>query len=268
MDRCAECSGELILTLSESVCTECGLVVPDMVTVEKLPLVSQNLIASAPTRDAPGTLAPSLFCSMFPDCVEEVVEPPKEPQVLCMRETSIRATRSFGDVVMDTLRLTDGVQEDARNMFVSLTSRGVVKADRRKVIFVACIFIAAREAGAARTLKELKRASGLRIRSIAKEVGVAGNKLNLQASCASPADSIVARLAPELGLDVPTTRNVVARARRLLSQCKDDVQGKSSNTVATLFLWKAVQEIGLNMTMRSVAVKTGTNPCTLKRLLQ
>lgn len=267
MEACRECSGAIVQTLSEYACSECGLVTDMFVTVE-------SLFALPPDagRGVPGVQdfkAPGLFSILFPDAgAEERVHRAKD-EARALRDASIRDSLEFGNAVMASLKLQDTVQDEVRDMFRKLTCRGIFKAERRKVMLVSCIYHACQASGSPRTVKELIRISGVRMRLLLREIGAVAARCKIsyvEPKCA--VDSLIARLIEGLDIGSADRRPLAAKARALFREAgKDALQGRGTNTLAALYIYRALAAANVDVPASAVAKAAGVSTMTLKALL-
>lgn len=267
MDTCRECSGRIVQTPFEYACSECGLVADMFVTVENL------CTATAPPVPPPATTttfkAPGLFSILFPDARAEERPRRKKDEARVLRDASVRDSLEFGNVVMAFLKLSDCVQDDARNMFRTITERGIYKAERRRIMIVSCIYHACQAYGCPRTVKELRQASGVRLRSLLKENAFVAERCKLsKTKHPSTVESVISRLLNEMDLGSLDRRVLAARARSLFREAgKDALQGRGTNTVAALYIYRALAAANANVSASAVARISGVSAVTLKALL-
>lgn len=276
METCKECRSPLLLqTQSDVVCSECGL-------VSKEDAIFDYPVGYDPMEcERSGRKRPALYTSMFgEDAAEASQAEPKRlktagAMTVQRRRNMFHRLESYVARVTEMTGITEGVLKTAQEFMATVAPSGPMKIGRQRVLMTSCIYYACKHHSVPRTLKEMADAAYISKKALNKCLNDVGMLLDPPGSSAEPpsasstAESLLARCTNSLGLPDKAKRQVTAKARDMLRNCATrlELQGKSPNTVAGVYMILASESLGLQdlVSVHRVSEAVGITAFTLRK---
>jgi transcription initiation factor TFIIB len=271
---CPECSGRLREEGTETVCTDCGLVVAED-AVDRGP--EWRSFADDDTNPE-RTGAPLTRARHDRGLSTEIghgtrLKGRKRRRVARMRRQHKRAqigtkvernqVYAFTEIrrLTGRLDLPEAIRDRACVLFESAQSEGLLQGRSIEGFAAAAVYATCRTDGIARTIEEIAGAA----RADADELRVAYDALNRELGLPTgPIDprAYLARFASDLGLSQATER----RARALVDRAFEEnlVAGRNPGGVAAACLYTAAQEGEERVTQQAAAEAASVTPVTLR----
>jgi transcription initiation factor TFIIB len=271
---CPECSGRLRADDTETICTECGLVV-DEHAIDPGPewrsfadddtnpeRTGAPLTRSRHDRGLSTEIGRSTrLKGRKRRRMSRLRRQHKRTQIATKAERNrVYAFTEIGHAV-NALDLPETVQERACVLFESAQEEGLLQGRSIEGFAAAAVYATCRTASVSRTVEEIVEAA----RASEDELDVAYDALNRELGLPTgPIDprEYLARFASKL--DLPTA--VERRARELAERAREEglENGRNPGGVAAACLYTAAQERGFELTQASAAEVADVTPVTLR----
>ncbi|MGM0605141.1 MAG: transcription initiation factor IIB [Halobacteriota archaeon] len=271
---CPECGGRIRTVNSETVCTECGLV------------VSENRIDRGPewrsfpddTENPERTGAPLTPSRHDRGLSTEIgrsrsISPRRRRRMARLRRHHRRARTaskrdrnrmySFIEIRrhVSSLSLPDSVRDTACTVFQTAQDDDLLQGRSLEGFTAASVYSACRIASVSRTAEEVLANSTADENEFRAAFSAINRELDVPIGPPAPAEYLP-RYASQLGVDSTIER----RARELLSECTDRglVNGRNPSGIAAACLYTAAVAADLNVTQRDAADVANVSPVTIR----
>ena len=176
--------------------------------------------------------------------------------------------RAFSELSMlrDKLRLSDPLVEEIAYMYRKVEDKGLVRGRTIRGMLVACVYLACRQSGHPRTLKEVSAKSNIMRKDIAKNCRIVTEELGITSSVVDPMKCIV-RVASAAQLGERTTRHAFKMMSELLRK-KTLTSGKDPMGLAASILYIATKETGEIKTQLDMAKASGVTEVTIRNRIR
>ena len=267
----------------EIVCSNCGMVIAetnqDDVNPERRAFTSEEqnartrtgapislsrhdkglaTIIGKPTKDASGRILDTKTRSAF-----------KRLKTWDMRmqigsSTNRNLYRAFYElnVLKDKLGLSDAIVEKTAYIYRKVEDRGLVKGRTIPGMLAAAIYLACREMGTPRTLKDITRISNTKRKDIARNIRILTVELGIKPPVFDPMKCIV-KVANTAQIGERTTRHAFKMMNELLRR-KTASAGKDQMGLAASILYIACKETGERKPQKVMASAAGVTEVTIR----
>jgi transcription initiation factor TFIIB len=165
------------------------------------------------------------------------------------------------DVLKDKLGLSDPVVEKTAYIYRKAQERGLVRGRTISAILTAAVYIACRELGTPRTLKDIAADSNIKLHEVAKSYRLLYFELDLKTPIVDPLKCI-AKVANKANLSEKTKRQA---AEIMNNVTKREISaGKDPMGLAASVLYLSSFNTGENITQNSIAYAAGVTEVTLR----
>jgi transcription initiation factor TFIIB len=165
------------------------------------------------------------------------------------------------DVLKDKLGLSDPVVEKTAYIYRKAQERGLVRGRTISAILTAAVYIACRELGTLRTLKDIAADSNIKLHEVAKSYRLLYFELDLKTPIVDPLKCI-AKVANKANLSEKTKRQA---AEIMNNVTKREISaGKDPMGLAASVLYLSSFNTGENITQNSIAYAAGVTEVTLR----
>jgi transcription initiation factor TFIIB len=165
------------------------------------------------------------------------------------------------DVLKDKLGLSDPVVEKTAYIYRKAQERGLVRGRTISGILTAAVYIACRELGTPRTLKDIAADSNIKLHEVAKSYRLLYFELDLKTPIVDPLKCI-AKVANKANLSEKTKRQA---AEIMNNVTKREISaGKDPMGLAASVLYLSSFNTGENITQNSIAYAAGVTEVTLR----
>jgi transcription initiation factor TFIIB len=161
----------------------------------------------------------------------------------------------------DKLGLSDAVVEKTAYIYRKAQERGLVRGRTISAVLDAALYIACRELGIPKTLKEIAGANNIKRKALAKSYRLLISELNIKIPIVDPTKCIV-KVANKANLNEKTKRNAVDIIYQLNK--KGISAGKDPMGVAATVLYLACLNTGEKRTQTDIAQAAGITVVTLR----
>jgi transcription initiation factor TFIIB len=161
----------------------------------------------------------------------------------------------------DKLGLSDAVVEKTAYIYRKAQERGLVRGRTISAVLDAALYIACRELGIPKTLKEIAGANNIKRKALAKSYRLLISELNIKIPIVDPTKCIV-KVANKANLNKKTKRNAVDIIYQLNK--KGISAGKDPMGVAATVLYLACLNTGEKRTQTDIAQAAGITVVTLR----
>ena len=161
----------------------------------------------------------------------------------------------------DKLGLSDAVVEKTAYIYRKAQERGLVRGRTISAVLDAALYIACRELGIPKTLKEIAGANNIKRKALAKSYRLLISELNIKIPIVDPTKCIV-KVANKANLNEKTKRNAVDIIYQLNK--KGISAGKDPMSVAATVLYLACLNTGEKRTQTDIAQAAGITVVTLR----
>jgi transcription initiation factor TFIIB len=176
--------------------------------------------------------------------------------------------RPFSEVYMlrDKLGLSDSSVEEIAYMYRKVEDKGLVRGRTIRGMLVACVYIACKQSGHPRTLKDVVAKSNINRKDIAKNCRLVMRELGIASPVVDPMKCIV-RVANAVQMSERTTRRAFNMMSELLRK-KTLTAGKDPMGLAASILYIAAKETGEAKNQRSMASAAGVTEVTIRNRIR
>ena len=165
------------------------------------------------------------------------------------------------DILKDKLGLSDTVVEKAAYIYRKAQERVLVRGRTISGILAAAIYIACREMGISRTLKDIAASSNVKLKGVAKSYRLLCLELDLKIPTVDPM-KYIARVANNTNLSEKTKRQA---AEIMNNAIKREISvGKDPMGLAASVLYLACLNTGENITQANIADASGVTEVTIR----
>src|SRR6187200_3491417 len=282
---CSICKSNQIITDSDSgelICSKCGQVISDKVEQEGPEWRNFDLLASSmgqsngsnsrsrigmstslarhdmglstiigrTDRDASGQKIDAVMRSTM----ERLRTWDLRTQTHSPTDRSLKQAFSQLDILKDKLGLPDAVVEKAAYIYRKAQERQLVRGRTVSGILAAAIYIACREMGISRTLKDMSAYSNVKLKEVARSYRLLYLELDLKIPIVDPM-KYIARVANRASLSEKTKRQA---AEIMNNVTKREIStGKDPMGLAAAVLYLASLNTGENITQANIADAAG-----------
>jgi transcription initiation factor TFIIB len=283
---CSLCKSENLITDTQSgevICSKCGMVISDKIqdtrpesgmfpnTTEKskerartgMPTslafsdMGLSTVIGKINRDASGSkIEPSMLSTMHRLRTWDF-----RTQVSTSADRNFRLAFTELHMLKDKLGLPDSITEKTAYIYRKAQQRNLARGRSVSVILTAAIYIACREAGVPKTLKEIAVANNIKRKLVAKAYRVLISELGVKLPTCDPIKCVV-KVANKANIDEKTKRQAI--------EIMDDVTkreisaGKDPMGLAATVLYISCVKTGENITQRDIAQAAGITDVTLR----
>ena len=285
---CSICKSNQIITDSESselICSKCGQVISDKVEQEgtewrNFDLLSPHqsntnrsrvgmstslarhdmglsTIIGRTDRDASGQKIDAVMRSTM----DRLRVWDYRTQIRSATDRNLRNAFFKLDILKDKLGLTDTVVEKAAYIYRKAQERGLVRGRTISGVLAAAIYIACREMGISRTLKDIASYSNVKFKEVAKSYRLLCIELDLKVPIVDPMKYIV-KVANKANLSEKTKRQA-AEIMNNITQ-REISTGKNPMGLAASVLYISSLKTGENITQSNLSDAAGVTEVTLR----
>ena len=165
------------------------------------------------------------------------------------------------DILKDKLGLSDSVVEKAAYIYRKAQERGLVRGRTISGVLAAAIYIACREMGISRTLKDIASYSNVRFKEVAKSYRLLCIELDLKVPIVDPMKYIV-KVANKANLSEKTKRQAVEIMNNITQ--REISTGKNPMGLAASVLYMSSIKTGENITQGNLSDAAGVTEVTLR----
>jgi transcription initiation factor TFIIB len=166
------------------------------------------------------------------------------------------------NVLKDKLGLSDAIVEKTAYIYRKVEHRGLVKGRTIPGMLAAAIYLACREMGTPRTLKDIVRSSNIKRKAIARNIRILTVELGIKAPVFDPMKCIV-KVANAAQIRERTTRHAFKMMNELL-RGKTASAGKDQMGLAASILYIACKETGERKPQKVMASAAGVTEVTIR----
>lgn len=163
--------------------------------------------------------------------------------------------------VKDKLGLSDAVIEKTAYIYRKAQGRQLVRGRTISSILAACIYMACREMGVSRTLRDISKATNVKRNSISACFRIVVCELDMKMPIVDPMKCIV-KIANQLDMGEKSRRVAINMMNDITR--KEISAGKAPMGLAATVLYLACQSSGENMTQREIAEAAGVTEVTIR----
>lgn len=174
--------------------------------------------------------------------------------------------RAFAELykLKDKIGLSDAIVEKTAYIYRKAEKRGIIGGRTIPSILAASLYIACREMLAPKTLKEIAKASNIRVKTVSKDYRLLLRELDLKV----PNNDLMYYVS-KVGNSIPVSEKTKRRALELadIINKKDRntyTSGKDPMGLAATVLFVASANNGENMTQREIATAAGMTTVTIR----
>jgi transcription initiation factor TFIIB len=165
------------------------------------------------------------------------------------------------DILKDRLGLSDSIVEKAAYIYRKAQERGLVRGRTISGVLAAAIYIACREMGISRTLKDIASYSNVKFKEVAKSYRLLCIELDLKVPIVDPMKYIV-KVANKANLSEKTKRQA---AEIMNNITKTEIStGKNPMGLAASVLYMSSLKTGENITQGHLSGAAGVTEVTLR----
>ena len=289
---CSICKSKQIITDSESselICSKCGQVISDKVEQEGPEWRNFDLLASSMSqsngsnsrsrvgmstslarhdmglstiigrtdRDASGQKIDAAMRSTM----DRLRVWDYRTQIHSATDRNLRNAFYKLDILKDKLGLSDSVVEKAAYIYRKAQERGLVRGRTISGVLAAAIYIACREMGISRTLKDIASYSNVKFKEVAKSYRLLCIELDLKVPIVDPM-KYIAKVANKANLSEKTKRQA---AEMMNNVTKREISvGKNPMGLAASVLYMSSLKTGENITQSNLSDAAGVTEVTLR----
>lgn len=283
LTSCPKCELDRTVTDPESgevVCSLCGRVIEDKLEDTKNQLYTQGI-----NERASGQLSIASYNMGLATVIGDVANDAKGQKIQSSVHTTMRRLRTWDYRIqvhdskernlkrafslLYTLKgkfnLSDAAIESAAYVYRKAVVKRLVSGRSIDAVLVAAVFIAARETSSSLSLRDVSKASNIRLKTIARIVRVLSSELEISI----PADDMtrnVNKVGSIIGLSEKTKRE----AMDLMSTIKEKKYsaGKNPMCLAATTLYAACSRTGEYTSQKEVAKAAGVTEVTVRTRLR
>jgi transcription initiation factor TFIIB len=165
------------------------------------------------------------------------------------------------DILKDRLGLSDSIVEKAAYIYRKAQERGLVRGRTISGVLAAAIYIACREMGISRTLKDIASYSNVKFKEVAKSYRLLCIELDLKVPIVDPM-KYIAKVANKANLSEKTKRQA---AQIMNNITKTEIStGKNPMGLAASVLYMSSLKTGENVTQGHLSDAAGVTEVTLR----
>ena len=165
-------------------------------------------------------------------------------------------------MLKDKLGLSDAIVEKTPYIYRKVEHRGLVKGRTIPGILAAAVYLACREMGTPRTLKDITRISNSKRKGIARNIRILTVELGIKPPVFDPMKCIV-KVANTAQIGERTTRHAFKMMNELLRR-KTASGGKDQMGLAASILYIACKETGERKPQKVMASAAGVSEVTIR----
>src|SRR5919199_1106419 len=165
------------------------------------------------------------------------------------------------DILKDKLGLSDSVIEKAAYIYRKAQERGLVRGRTISGILAAAIYIACREMGISRTLKDIAVHSNVKFKEVAKSYRLLCIELDLKVPMVDPM-KYIAKVANKANLSEKTKREAAGIMNNITK--REISVGKNPMGLAASVLYMSSLKTGENITQGNLSDAAGITEVTLR----
>src|SRR5919205_4136241 len=285
IQRCSNCGSNRIITDIESgeiICSNCGQVISNNAIEDNRPesrvfssdgqtnksrtgiptsLARHDMglatVIGTPDRDASGHKIDAAMRSMM----ERLRTWDLRTQVHSPTDRNLRDAFHLLDRLKDKLGLSDAIVEKAAYIYRKAQERMLIRGRTTSGILTAAIYIACREMGTPRTLKDIAVDSNVKLKEVARSYRLLYFELDLKIPLIDPMKCIV-KVANKSKLSEKTKR----QAAEMMSMVnkREISAGKDPMGLAAAVLYLASLNNGESITQMNIADASGVTEVTIR----
>jgi transcription initiation factor TFIIB len=281
---CPLCKSESLITDTQSgeiICSTCGMVISDKIqeTKPRRLLNSDDISKEGARTGMPTSLVQAdmglstVILRSNKDASGYEIEPSMVSRMHRLRTWDFRTQVSSRthqnlryafrelDTLKDKLGLPDATIEKTAYIYRKAQQRGLARGRSVSIILTAAVYIACREAGIPKTLKEIAVARNTKRKLVAKAYRVLISELGLRLPTCDPMKCVVT-VANKAAIDEKTKRQAI--------EIMDDITkremsaGKDPMGLAATVLYISGMKTGENITRKDLAQAAGITDVTLR----
>jgi transcription initiation factor TFIIB len=176
-------------------------------------------------------------------------------------DRSLKQAFSQLDVLKDKLGLPDAVVEKAAYIYRKAQERHLVRGRTVSGILAAAVYIACREMGISRTLKDMSVYSNVKLKEVARSYRLLYLELDLKIPTVNPM-KYIARVANKANLSEKTKRQAAEIMNNVIK--REISTGKDPMGLAASVLYVSCIKTGENRTQSSISKAAGVTEVTLR----
>ena len=165
------------------------------------------------------------------------------------------------DILNDRLGLSDSVVEKAAYIYRKTQERGLVRGRTISGVLAAAIYIACREMGISRTLKDIAAYSDVKLKEVAKSYRLLCIELDLKVPIVDPM-KYIAKVANKANLSEKTKRQAAEIMNNITK--REISAGKNPMGLAASVLYMSSLKTGENITQGHLSDAAGVTEVTLR----
>jgi transcription initiation factor TFIIB len=165
------------------------------------------------------------------------------------------------DILKDRLGLSDSVVEKAAYIYRKTQERGLVRGRTISGVLAAAIYIACREMGISRTLKDIAAYSDVKLKEVAKSYRLLCIELDLKVPIVDPM-KYIAKVANKANLSEKTKRQAAEIMNNITK--REISAGKNPMGLAASVLYMSSLKTGENITQGHLSDAAGVTEVTLR----
>ncbi|HZA08189.1 MAG TPA: transcription initiation factor IIB [Nitrososphaeraceae archaeon] len=182
-------------------------------------------------------------------------------QIRSATDRSLRQAFFQLDVLKDRLGLSDSIVEKAAYIYRKAQERGLVRGRTISGILAAAIYIASREMGISRTLKDIAAYSNVKFKEVAKSYRLLCIELDLKIPIVDPM-KYIAKVANKANLSEKTKRQAADIMNDITK--REISVGKNPMGMAASVLYISSMKTGENITQCDLSNAAGVTEVTLR----
>ncbi len=285
--ECSACNSDRLITDHESgevICGKCGVVISDIIqenqadgsayfTIDEIFDKSRNAglpnslarhdmglstIIGRPNRDASGHI---LGAAMRSRMLRLRRWDNRIKAIPSSNSGNIKNAFNQLDILKDKLGLPDAIVEKIAYIYRKAQRRGLVRGRAISEVLAASTYLACREVGIPKALKEIAEANNIKRTALAKSYRLLINELDIKIPILDPAKCIT-KVANKANLNEKTKRNAIDIMYQLNK--KEISAGKDPMSVAATVLYMACLNTGEKRTQIDIAQAAGITVVTLR----
>jgi transcription initiation factor TFIIB len=262
----------------EVICSKCGMVVSDKIQESRRLLNTEqskdkmrtgiptslaqadmglSTVIGKSNRDASGNkIEPSVLSTMHRLRTWDF-----RTQVHTSADRNFRLAFTELDTLKDKLGLPDSIIEKTAYICRKAQQRNLARGRSVSVILTAAVYIACREAGIPKTLKEIAVANNTKHKLVAKAYRVLVSELGVKLPTCDPMKCVV-RVANKATIDEKTKRQAIQIMKDVAN--REISAGKNPMGLAATVVYISCIKTGENITQRDIAQAAGITDVTLR----
>ena len=273
----------------EVVCSNCGMVISDKIQdinhSERRTFSSEEVMSNKGSRrtGSPTSLAKhdmglsTIIGRINKDAAGNKLDVITSSSMSRLRTWDIRTQYSTSnkknlvlafnelDILKDKLGLSDAAVEKTAYIYRKNQARGLTKGRTTNALLAASVYLACREMGIPRTLKDITAASNLKRKDIARNYRMIISELDLKIPSADPMKCI-ATVANKANLTESTKRKAISIMNEVTE--KEISAGKDPMGLAATVLYLSCLKTGEDTTQFQMAHAAGVTDVTVRNLLR